>query len=35
VTAENMRRCFDLEIEVEHRHGRWQAIVVPAPVNPA
>jgi len=35
LTAGNMRRCFDLDIAVERRHGRWQAIVAPAPVNPA
>ena len=35
LTAGNMRRCFDLDIVVERRHGRWQAMAVPAPVSPA
>jgi iron complex transport system ATP-binding protein len=35
LTAGNLRRCFGLDIEVERRHGRWQAVVVPAPVSPA
>ena len=35
LTAANLRRCFDLDVEVTHRAGRWQAVVTSAPVAPA
>jgi iron complex transport system ATP-binding protein len=35
LTAENLRRCFDLDVEVTHRAGRWQAFVVPSVRRPA
>lgn len=34
LTTEHLRRCFDLDVEVARRHGRWQAIVVPTSVTP-
>jgi iron complex transport system ATP-binding protein len=33
LTTDELRRCFDLDVEVHRRHGRWQA-VSPAAVNP-
>jgi iron complex transport system ATP-binding protein len=35
LTAENLRRCFDLDVEVTHRAGRWQAFVAPSVRRPA
>lgn len=35
LTPEHLRRCFDLEMEVERRHGRWRAAVAPSSINPA
>ena len=35
LTREHLRRCFGLDLEVERRHGRWLASVVPSSVSPA
>ena len=34
LTPEHLRACFDLDVEVEHRHGRWVAFARPTGLSP-